>query len=91
MDISNIACFIIVIHVRLETIWLKYVINSRKKENDVNNIYYTLNKFFTLLHCYWGFGQPDKEKYKSLHDHLNYSFPGIAIFRYMWGIYCNIK
>ena len=32
-----------------------------KRKNNINNIYYTLNKFFILLHCYWGFGQSDKE------------------------------
>ena len=30
--------------------------------DNIYNIYYTLNKFFTLLFCYWGFEQPDKEK-----------------------------
>ena len=29
--------------------------------DKVLEIYYTLNKFFTLLHCYWGFGQPYKK------------------------------
>ena len=31
-------------------------------------IIYTLNKFFTLLHCYWGFGQPDKKNYDPFYD-----------------------
>ena len=30
--------------------------------DNIYNIYYTLNKFFTLLFCYWGFEKPDKEK-----------------------------
>ena len=29
-------------------------------------LYYTLNKFFTLLKCYKNFGQPNKEKYDTL-------------------------
>ena len=39
-----------------------------KEKNGTHNIYYTLNKFFTLLYCYWGFGQPDREKYDAYYD-----------------------
>ena len=44
------------------------------KPEGIYNISFTLNKFFTLFHCYWGFGQPkNKEEYNPLHDHLNFS------------------
>ena len=56
------------------------------KPKDIDNIFYSLNKFFTLLHRYWGFGQPDKEKYHQLYNHLNFSLPGVMICRCTWGI-----
>ena len=37
-----------------------------------------IKQFFFLLHCYWGFGQPDKEKFDQFYDHLNFSLPGLA-------------
>ena len=50
-----------------------------KNENENNFIwlYHTLNQFFTLLTCYWGFGQPDKENYDSPFDNLNFTLPGV--------------
>ena len=33
---------------------------EKLKDIDVDKVlelYYTFNKFFTLYHCYWGFGQ----------------------------------
>ena len=30
-----------------------------EKKDNIDNISYTLNKFFVLLHCYWGFSQQD--------------------------------
>ena len=54
------------------------------KPEDIDNIFCTLNKFFTLLHCYWGFIQPHKEKYDSLNNHLNFSLSGVGICRCTW-------
>ena len=36
-----------------------------------------MNQFFTLLTCYWGFSQPDKENYDSPFDNLNFTLPGV--------------
>ena len=54
--------------------------NLIKNENENNfiGLYYTLNQFFTLLTCYWGFGQPDKENYGAFFDHLNFTLPGVS-------------
>ena len=43
---------------------------TRGKDN-IHIIYYTLNKFFALLYCYWDFGQPDRKKHDEYYDHLN--------------------
>ena len=58
-----------------------------RKKDDIDNIYYTLNTFFVLLHCYHGFGQPDKEKYDPYYDHLNFNLPAFAIWRCTQDIY----
>ena len=55
-------------------------------KDNVYNIYYTLNKFFTLLFCYWGFGQPDKENYYPYFNHLNFSLPAFATCRCTWDV-----
>ena len=55
---------------------------SNTKPEGIDNIFCTLNKFFTLLH--WGFIQPHKEKYDSLNNHLNFSLSGVAICRCTW-------
>ena len=60
---------------------LSEIVGKLKKKRDINNIYHTLNKFFILLYCYWGFGQPDKEKCNQFYDYLNFSLPGLAICR----------
>lgn len=33
----------------------------RENPENINNIYYTINKLFTLQQCTWGLGQPDKK------------------------------
>ena len=58
-----------------------------KRKYNIHIIYYTLNKFFTLLYCYWGFGQLDREKYNKCYDHLNFNLPGFAICTCTWDIY----
>ena len=58
----------------------------KSKPEGIDDIFYTSNKFFMLLHCYWGFGQPDKEKHEPLYNHLNFSLPGVAICRCAWSI-----
>ena len=50
----------------------------------IHIIYYTLNTFFTLLYCYWGFGQPNGEKYDEYYVHLNFNLPG-------FGTYTNVN
>lgn len=62
-------------------------LTEKKRHYNIDNIYYTLNKFFVLHHCYWGFGQPDREKYDPYYDHLNLNLPAFAICRYTWNIY----
>ena len=53
-----------------------------KGKDNIHIIYYTLNNFFTLLYCYWGFGQPVRDEYDKYYDHLNFNLPGFAICRY---------
>ena len=55
-----------------------------KKPTDFDNIYFTLNKFYILLHSYWSFGQPDKEKYNQFYNHVNFSLPALAICKCSW-------
>ena len=50
-------------------------------------LYYTLNQFFTLLTCYWGFGQPDKENIVSFFDPLNFTLPGVSYCKCWWKCY----
>ena len=33
----------------------------RENPENINNIYYAINKLFTLQQCTWGLGQPDKK------------------------------
>ena len=61
-----------------------------KSKNNTLELYHTLNGFFTLLHCYKGFGQPDKEKYGSVYDHLNLKLPGIAFCKCWWSLQSKI-
>ena len=53
-----------------------------ENEDKVLKIYYTLNKFFTLLFCYKEFGQPNKEKYDPAYDFLNFKLPGVAFCKF---------
>ena len=53
---------------------------KNENENNAIGLYYTLNQFFTLLTCYWGFSQPDKEKYDLFFDHLNFTLPRMSFF-----------
>ena len=57
------------------------------KKDDIDNIYYALKKHFVLLHCYWSFGQPDKEKYDPYYRHLNFNLPAFGICRCTWNMY----
>ena len=58
-----------------------------KGKDNTCVIYYTLNNFFTLLCCYWGFGQLDIEKYDQYYDHFYFNLPDFAICRCTWDIY----
>ena len=60
-----------------------------KSRHNILQIYYTLNKFFTLLHCCKGFGQPDKKNYDPFYDPLNYKLPGVAFCTYWWSWQCK--
>ena len=56
-------------------------------KDNIYNICYTLNKLFTLLFCYWGFGKPDKENYNPYFDQLNVSLPAFVTCRCTWEIH----
>lgn len=40
-------------------------------------LYYTLNKFFILLHCLKIFGQPNKERYDAGYYYLSFTSSGV--------------
>ena len=60
---------------------------KNENENNAIGLYYTLNQFFTLLTCYWSFGQPDKENYDSFFDHLNFTLSGVSYCKCWWKCY----
>ena len=67
---------------------LAEIFGQLMEDNDnIDNVYYTLKKLFTLPFCYWRFGQPDKEKYNPYFDHLNLSLSAFAACRCTWEIY----
>ena len=66
----------------LEEIYTKLT----KSKNNTLELYHTLNEFFTLLHCYKEFGQPDKKKYDSVYDPLNFKLPGVAFCKCWWSL-----
>ena len=67
---------------------LAEIFGQLMEDNDnIDNVYYTLKKLFTLPFCYWRFGQPDKEKYNPYFDHLNLSLSAFAACRCPWEIY----